>query len=75
MEFGPAQITAILLALIFIALGLAGGRSGWRPRRRPSSTGSTPPAEHHQFMRPADRAPSDSEPADPFAKPDPEPDA
>jgi hypothetical protein len=75
MEFGPAQITAILLALIFIALGLAGGRSGWRPRRRSSGNQAAPLAEHQQFMRPADRAPSDPEPADDtFAKPDAEPD-
>ena len=70
MEFGPTQVTAILLALIFIALGLAGGRSGWRPRRRSSGNQATPPTEHQQFMRPADRGPSDPEPADTFAKPD-----
>ncbi|MDP6348813.1 MAG: hypothetical protein QF719_04805 [Chloroflexota bacterium] len=79
MEFGPAQITAVLLAVIFIALGLAGGRSGWRPRRRSSPGQSAPDAEHQQFMRPADRtdeataAPANPkpEPADnPFAKPD-----
>ncbi len=75
MEFGPAQITAILLAIIFIALGLAGGRSGWRPRRRSSVNQAAPLAEHQQFMRPADRAPSDPEPAgDTLTKSDTEPD-
>jgi hypothetical protein len=71
MEFGPAQITAVLLAVIFIALGLAGGRSGWRPRRRSSPDQSARAAEHQQFIRPADRAPSNPEAAaDTFAKPD-----
>lgn len=80
MEFGPAQIAAILLAVVFIGLGLAGGRVPWRSRlrRRNSSHSDLPPAEHQQFMRPSGSttttATDDATESDPFARPHTGPD-
>ncbi len=63
-EIGPAQITAVVLALVLIALvliavGLSYGKGPWRRKRgRGGRVDEKPPREHRQFMRPGGSAAS-----------------
>ena len=58
-EIGPAQITAVVLALVLIAVGLSYGKGPWRRKRgRGGRVDEKPPREHRQFMRPGGSAAS-----------------
>ena len=56
-EIGPAQITALVLAVALIGVGLTYGKGPWKAGKpgRESAAGK-PPLEHRQFMRPSDEA-------------------
>ncbi len=62
-EIGPAQITALVLAVALIGVGLTYGKGPWKTRKpRGESAAGKPPKEHQQFMRPSDEAsPGDGE--------------
>lgn len=51
-EFGPTQITALVLAVALIAVGLSYGKGPWRERRPDGAEAEVTPEEHGQFMRP-----------------------
>ena len=62
-EIGPVQITALVLGLALIGVGLTYGKGPWKARKtRGESAAGKPPLEHRQFMRPSDEAsPGDGE--------------
>jgi hypothetical protein len=52
-ELGPAQITALVLAVSLIGVGLTYGKGPSKTRKpRGERAAGKPPQEHQQFMRP-----------------------